>query len=111
MSTIQNLEADRTFLCGFGQCSNPSFGGLARFPVPGTGQNGIWLPIDGTSESQQCVQIMDATTDRIHLRSGDLIVVSTEGVARAYEVECGAPIYYPEMATFRQAQIEDYVKA
>jgi hypothetical protein len=86
---------------------------LRAFAVPGTKSDAHLTTYRwDKSIPQQCVQIMDATTDRIRLRTGDLIVLSTEGVARAYEVECGAPVYYyPEMATFRQAQIEDYVKA
>jgi hypothetical protein len=86
---------------------------LRAFPVPGTSSERHLTTYRWDKRiPQQCIQIMDATTDRISLRSGDLIVLSTEGVARAYEVECGAPVYYyPEMATFRQPQIEDYVKA
>ena len=86
---------------------------LRAFAVPGTKSDAHLTTYRwDKSIPQQCVQIMDATTDRIRLRTGDLIVLSTAGVARAYEVECGAPVYYyPEMATFRQAQIEDYVMA
>jgi hypothetical protein len=86
---------------------------LRAFPVPGTSsERHLTTYRWDKGIAEQCVQIMDATRDRVSLRSGDLIVLSTEGVARAYEVECGAPVYYcPEMATFRQPQIEDYVKA
>ena len=58
------------------------------------------------------VQIIDATTDTVTLMDGDVIVSSSEGVARAYEVEIGADIYdRAEAEAFRPPQLEDYVKA
>lgn len=58
------------------------------------------------------VQIIDATTDTVTLMDGDVLVSSSEGVARAYEVEIGADIYdRAEAEAFRPPQLEDYVKA
>jgi len=57
------------------------------------------------------VQIVDATTQRLLLTDGCVIVLSTEGVARAYELEIGAPVYQlNEAIGFRPPQLEDYVK-
>lgn len=56
------------------------------------------------------VQVVDATTDRITLQDGDILVLSTEGVARAYELEIGAPVYaWSEIGHVRPPQLEDYV--
>lgn len=55
------------------------------------------------------VQVVDATTERISLEDGDIIVLSTEGVARAYEVELGEGLPPADLAGFvRVPQLEDY---
>ena len=57
------------------------------------------------------VQNVDATTESLSLENGSIIVMATEGVARAFELEIGAPVYrLNEAAGFRPPQIEDYVK-
>jgi hypothetical protein len=57
------------------------------------------------------VQIVDANTQRLLLTDGCVIVLSTEGVARAYELEIGVPVYQlNEAIGFRPPQLEDYVK-
>ena len=57
------------------------------------------------------VQTVDANTQRLLLTNGCVIVLSTEGVARAYELEIGAPVYQlNEAINFRPPQLEDYVK-
>ncbi|MEL6345920.1 MAG: hypothetical protein AAFV53_22605 [Myxococcota bacterium] len=57
------------------------------------------------------VQIVDATTEKLKLTDGCVIVLSTEGVARAFEVEIGAPVFeLNEAIGFRPPQLEDYVK-
>ena len=57
----------------------------------------------------ECVQVVDATTEVIQLIEGDVIVLSSEGVARAYEVEIGAALVADaEFASYRPPQIEDY---
>ncbi|MEC7983866.1 MAG: hypothetical protein VX278_01800, partial [Myxococcota bacterium] len=57
------------------------------------------------------VQTVDATTESLSIEDGSIIVFATEGVARAFEVEIGAPVYtFVEAARFRPPQIEDYVK-
>jgi hypothetical protein len=57
------------------------------------------------------VQIVDANTETLTLTNGCVIVLSTEGVARAFELEIGAPVYeLNEAIGFRPPQLEDYVK-
>ena len=57
------------------------------------------------------VQIVDANTETLTLTDGCVIVLSTEGVARAFELEIGAPVYeLNEAIGFRPPQLEDYVK-
>jgi hypothetical protein len=57
------------------------------------------------------VQRVDATTETLSIEDGSIIVFATEGVAKAFEVEFGAPVYsFVEAARFRPPQIEDYVK-
>lgn len=62
---------------------------------------------------RDAVQVLDHTTERANLRTGDVIVLSTEGVAHAYEVEIGAPVRDRSLGVlqFRSPQLEDYVKA
>jgi hypothetical protein len=58
------------------------------------------------------VQVLDPTTEVAELRDGDVLVISAEGVARAYEIEIGAPVYRQADANaFRAPQLEDYVEA
>jgi len=57
------------------------------------------------------VQAVDAMTERLTLTNGCVIVMSTEGIARAYELEIAAPVYeLTEAIWFRPPQLEDYVK-
>jgi hypothetical protein len=47
----------------------------------------------------------------LSIENGSIIVLATEGVARAFEVEIGAPVYrLPDAAGFRPPQLEDYVE-
>ena len=60
---------------------------------------------------KEAIQVLDATTETATLMDGDLVVLSAEGVARAFEVELGAPLFsYAEFEAFRPPQLEDYVK-
>lgn len=62
----------------------------------------------GTMDS---LQVVDATTESATLMDGDVLVLSSEGVARAFEVELGAPLYeMADVEAFRPPQLEDYVK-
>lgn len=62
--------------------------------------------------ARDAVQVLDNTLELCKLIDGDVILMSQEGVAHAYEVEMGAPIYRAADAfRFRPAQLEDYVKA
>lgn len=57
------------------------------------------------------IQNVDATTEILSIENGSVIVLATEGVARAFEIEIGAPVYrLNEAAGFRPPQLEDYVK-
>lgn len=56
------------------------------------------------------LQVVDASTEKLQLQDGSILVVSVEGVARAYELEIGAPIFRAtDVACFRPPQMEDYV--
>ena len=62
--------------------------------------------------ARDAVQVIDSTLESCKLVDGDVILMSQEGVAHAYEVEMGSPIYRAADAfRFRPAQLEDYVKA
>ncbi len=86
---------------------------LRAFPPPGSGRRRRlatyrWEQVG----PQESIQVLDATARRATLRDGDLLVLSSEGVARAYEVELGAPLYtWAEAEAFRPPQLEDYVEA
>ena len=57
------------------------------------------------------VQHVDSTTETLSLENGSIIVLATEGVARAFELEIGEPLYrLTDVAGFRPPQIEDYVE-
>ena len=57
------------------------------------------------------VQHVDSTTESLSIENGSVIVLATEGVARAFEVEIGAPVYrLPDASGFRPPQLEDYVE-
>jgi len=59
---------------------------------------------------QEAVQVLDHTTESATLRTGDVLLLSTEGVAHAYEVEVGAPVYQaPGALNARPPQLGDYV--
>jgi len=61
---------------------------------------------------ESTVQILDATTEYAVLRNGDIIVISSEGVARAFEIEIGEPLYRKvDAGAFRPPQLEDYTEA
>lgn len=85
---------------------------LRAFPAPGTSRK--VRPATYRWEEpvpEQTVQVIDETTDRVSLRDGDVIVISAEGVARAYEVEIGSALYTAfDALMFRPPQLEDYSK-
>lgn len=59
----------------------------------------------------EMVQVIDGRTEKISLRDGDLLLVSAEGVAYAYELEIGAPLFGLGLLSSRRVpQLEDYVK-
>ena len=58
---------------------------------------------------RDAVQVLDGATATLTLRDGDVLVTSTEGVARAYEVELGASVSAGHPMTLsRLPQVEDY---
>ncbi len=62
------------------------------------------------SLSAATIQVVDATTEQVNLQDGDILVLSSEGVARAFELEIGASIYRrSELGIGRPPQLEDYV--
>jgi len=82
-------------------------------PWPPRARRRSWLPRtyrwDG-QVSEEALQVVDATTEELTLRDGDIMVLSTEGVARAYELEIGSPVYaFSEIGHVRPPQLEDYV--
>lgn len=85
---------------------------LRPFPAPGTSARSRTLTYRwDTDVPEQSVQILDATTEFAELRDGDIIVLSSEGVASAFEVEIGVPIYRTtDAVAFRPPQLEDYVE-
>jgi hypothetical protein len=86
---------------------------LRPFPAPGTSARPRLATYRwDQAVPDQAIQILDATTQTATLRSGDVILLSSEGVATAFEVEVGAPVYRAVDATaFRPPQLEDYVGA
>ncbi len=59
----------------------------------------------------ESVQVIDATTETCTLIHGDIVVISAEGVARAYEVEFGTTLWSAtSLLNSRTPQIEDYTR-
>jgi hypothetical protein len=59
---------------------------------------------------REAVQVLDQTTETATLMDGDVLLLSTEGVAHAYEFEVGAPVYQaPGALNARPPQLGDYV--
>lgn len=57
------------------------------------------------------LQVMDAATDSLELSNGSVLVLSTEGVARAYELEICEPILERRsLEHYRPPQLEDYAE-
>lgn len=60
--------------------------------------------------ADEAIQVLDSTTEAVTLRTGDVLVISSEGVAHAYEFEIGAPLYEPfDKHRARPPQLPDYV--
>lgn len=86
---------------------------LRAFPAPGTSARARMATYRWEENvPDQTVQVLDPTTEVAQLRDGDVLVLSSEGVARAFEIEIGAPVYRAADALqFRAPQLEDYVEA
>lgn len=85
---------------------------LRAFPAPGSSARARMTTYRwDQSVPETAVQVLDATREFATLRDGDILLLSAEGVAKAYEVEIGAPIYrVADAYTFRTPQLEDYVE-
>ncbi len=85
---------------------------LRPFPPPGRrGRRRLATYRWDEGGAMESLQVVDATTESATLMDGDVLVLSSEGVARAFEVELGAPLYdMADVEAFRPPQLEDYVK-
>ena len=83
---------------------------LRAFPPPGKSRKTVestyrWdRPVPESS-----MQTVNAATESITLTEGSILVLSSEGVARAYQVEIGTPVLsWQNQPGFRPPQLEDY---
>ncbi len=85
---------------------------LRAFPAPGTSSRSRTATYRWENRvPEESVQVLDPTTETATLRDGDILVISSEGVARAFQLEIGAPIYrLLDANAFRPPQLEDYVE-
>jgi hypothetical protein len=84
---------------------------LRAFPREGSGRprRATYLWEERVPEESR--RVLDATTETCTLMDGDIIVTSSEGVARAFELEIGAPFEAGvELLSRRAPQVEDYAK-
>ena len=61
-------------------------------------------------QSEGAVQVLDASCSEASLRDGDVIVLSSEGVARAFELELGQSFVSGPARPWRAPQLMDYVE-
>ena len=84
---------------------------LRPFPVGDArrGQQSVTYRWDDDRLPPGSIQVVDATTRELQLRDGDVLVLSSEGIARAYAIEIGEPLYtWGPLSTSRPPQVEDY---
>ena len=84
---------------------------LRPFPVPGSSRRtGMTTWRWESAVPAGSYQLLDATVDSATIRHGDVLVMSLEGVARAFEVEFGVPVYtLGDAVDFRPPQVRDYI--
>jgi hypothetical protein len=63
-----------------------------------------------TAQTEGAVQVLDASCSEATLRDGDVIVLSSEGVARAFELELGQGFVSGPARPWRAPQLMDYVE-
>ena len=87
---------------------------LRSYPAPGTDTRSRLATYRwDVSVPETSVQVLDPTTasPKAEIRDGDVLLISQEGVAKAFEVEIGAPVYrLADANAFRPPQLEDYVE-
>jgi hypothetical protein len=85
---------------------------LRAFPAPGESPRARTATYRWEEDvPADTIQVLDPTTEVATMRDGDILVLSSEGVAKAYEIEIGAPVYRVADANlFRPPQLEDYVE-
>lgn len=85
---------------------------LRAYPAPGTSSEAQTSTYRWDENiPAESMQVLDPTTESINLRDGDILVISSEGVAQAYQLEVGAPVYrLVDANAFRAPQLEDYVE-
>lgn len=83
---------------------------LRPFPAPGEPRRGGGRTWRWERELPQgALQVVDAASTAITLRDGDILVLGSEGVARAFEVELGEPLTADALPSpARAPQLEDY---
>jgi hypothetical protein len=84
---------------------------LRAFPVGAArrGRQRVTYRWDDQNLPPGSMQVVDPTTRELQLRDGDVLVLSSEGVARAYAVEIGSAVYeWGPLSTSRSPQVEDY---
>lgn len=84
---------------------------LQPFPDPGEIEDGALTYRWERRLRPGSVQVLDAATRELTLTSGCVLVLSTEGVARAFELEIGEQIFDPlDIERYRAPQLEDYTE-
>lgn len=85
---------------------------LKAFPGAGESRRGVLSTYRwDRSVPESTLQVVNAATESVTLTSGSILVLSSEGVARAFELEIGTPIQaWEQQPGFRPPQLEDYTQ-
>jgi hypothetical protein len=105
--TIRVNPTDDTLTLRLGDAQTRRLVVLRAYLPPGvsaTAERAAYRWEDGVAAASR--QVIDGNTTEIRVRDGDLIVASSEGVARAYEVVFGEAVRHQ---LERTPQVEDYV--
>jgi len=109
--TLRLRGRSDTASMGGGQAQSRRIVILRPFPPPGHSARPRVATYKWEEDvPEETIQVLDPTTEVAQIRDGDVLVLSAEGVAKAFEVEIGAPVYRVADANqFRPPQLEDYV--